>query len=84
MTRARPRIVLLAALGVSAVAATVAANVALLGLADQRNDLVGRLQLRLDRPLTVAPGRVPAVKPAPPVARPATAPAVDDGQGPDD
>ena len=67
------------------VAGAVAANVALLGIADHTHDRVGRLQLRLAKP----PADVhPTTKPAPPVLVVTTPPppiAADDAhEGPDD
>jgi len=67
------------------VAGAVAANVALLGIADHAHDRVGRLQLRLAKPPADAH---PATKPAPPVlvvTTPSPPIAADDThEGPDD
>jgi hypothetical protein len=79
-TRAR-RIVLAVAVGILAIGAAVAANVALLGLANGPQDRVGRLQLRLDRPAAAhsSPSQPPKlVVTTPPPTR------VDDEPGPDD
>jgi hypothetical protein len=43
------RLFLAVALGCMAIGATLAANIALLGLADGPHDRVGQLQLRLDK-----------------------------------
>jgi hypothetical protein len=75
------RLILAVAVGCLAIGAAVAANIALLGLANRPHDRVGQLQLRLDEP----PGgqssgsATPAlVVTTPPLAQ------VDDETGPDD
>ena len=72
------------AVGCLALGGAVAANVALLGLADRPHDRVGRLQLRLATPpgsqQETTTARPPAIVEATsPPARP-----VDDETGPDD
>jgi hypothetical protein len=64
-----------------AIGAALAANIALLGLADRPHDRVGQLQLRLDKQPT-AQSSTPAV-PALVVTTPPL-PRVDDETGPDD
>jgi hypothetical protein len=75
------RVILAVAVGCVASAAAVAANVALLGIANGRHDRVGRLQLRLDKRPTAQPSVTTA--PALVVTTPAL-PQVDDETGPDD
>ena len=84
-SRAR-NIVLAALVGCLAIAGAVAANIALLGIANHPHDRVGQLQLRLDRP---QPGSATTAAPTPTLV--VTSPpaprvsAVDDARdGPDD
>jgi hypothetical protein len=80
----RARSVVLAALvGCLAIAGAVAANVALLGIANHPHDRVGQLQLLLDRP---QPGSATAPAPTPTlVVTVPRVPALDDAhEGPDD
>lgn len=71
----RRRIVLGVLLVVAAATAAIAANLALLGLAEQRHDPVGKLSPRavFSIPVTVSPGTTP-----PPVETGETAPDSDD------
>ena len=82
MSSKRVRQVLLAvAVGCLAIGAALAANLALLGLANGRHDRVGQLQLRLDKQPAAQPS-APAA-PALVVTTPPL-PQVDDEKGPDD
>jgi hypothetical protein len=75
------RIVLTVAVACLAIGAAVAANIALLGLANRPRDRVGQLQLRLDKPPAAQSSATPTpilVVTAPPTPR-------DDSEsGPDD
>ena len=74
-------ILLAVAVGCLAIGGALAANVALLGLADRPHDRVGQLQLRLDhRPAThpSAPAAPVLVETTPPLPR------VDEEEGSDD
>jgi hypothetical protein len=75
------RLILAVAVGCLAIGAAVAANIALLGLANRPHDRVGQLQLRLDKPLggqSSGPAAPTLVVTTPPL------PHADDETGPDD
>jgi hypothetical protein len=82
MSRQRMRrVFLVVAVGCLAIGAALAANIALLGLADEPHDRVGQLQLRLDKQSAAqlsAPTAPALVVTTPPLPR------VDDEAGTDD
>ena len=82
-TRARSLVVALAVCCV-AIAGAVAANVALLGIADHSHDRIGRLHMRLARPQTDSHSTTTVAAPVLVVTPPAAPPANDGHEGPDD
>jgi hypothetical protein len=75
------RVILAVAVGCLAIGAALAANIALLGLADGPHDRVGQLQLRLDK----GPAAQPSAHASPAlVVTTPPLPRNDDETGPDD